>query len=137
MSSGVFSILPENFFSPLATPNRRHYASVNLLYRDSRNNFGYAVEETKFEVSLTTFPVITISGFQQKYNAVTGDEIKKTALINVLRRLSSCKLISVESQDYADPDGLIQLYPSIPLTIGREALDEAIALLENKDEERQ
>jgi len=136
MSSGVFSILPENFFSPLATPNRRHYASVNLLYRDSRNNFGYAVEETKFEVSLTTFPVITISGFQQKYNAVTGDEIKKTALINVLRRLSSCKLISVESQDYADPDGLIQLYPSIPLTIGREALDEAIALLENKDEEK-
>jgi len=30
--SGVFSILPENFFSPLATPNRQHYAALLVLY---------------------------------------------------------------------------------------------------------
>jgi len=66
---------------------------------------------------------------------MTGEEIKKTALINVLRRLSSCKLISVESQDYADPEGIIQLYPSIPLSIDRTALDEAVALLGDKSDD--
>jgi len=90
-------------------------------------------EDKKLEVTLTTFPIITIVDFQQKYNAITGDEIKKTALINVLRRLSSCKLISVDAHDYSDPEGIIKLYPSIPLSIGREALDEAIVLLANKD----
>jgi len=90
-------------------------------------------EDKKLEVTLTTFPVITVVDFQQKYNALTGDEIKKTALINILRRLSSCKLISVDAQDYSDPEGQIKLYPSIPLSIGREALDEAIALLTSKE----
>ncbi|MDR1785788.1 MAG: DUF5716 family protein [Spirochaetaceae bacterium] len=31
-SQGVFSVLPENFFSPLASPNRRHYAALLVLY---------------------------------------------------------------------------------------------------------
>ena len=90
-------------------------------------------EDKKLEVTLTTFPSITVADFQQKYNAVTGDEIKKTSLINVLRRLSSCKLISIDSQDYADPEALIKLYPSIPLSIGRDALDEAVALLAERE----
>jgi len=38
----------------------------------------------------------------------------------------------VESQDYADPEGIIQLYPSIPLSIDRDALNEAVALLGDK-----
>ncbi|MCL2806234.1 MAG: DUF4194 domain-containing protein [Treponema sp.] len=90
-------------------------------------------EDKKLEVTLTAFPIITIVDFQQKYNAITGDEIKKTALINVLRRLSSCKLISVDAHDYSDPEGIIKLYPSIPLSIGRDVLDEAIVLLANKE----
>jgi len=90
-------------------------------------------EDKKLEVKTAAFNVISIVDFQQKYNAVTGDEIKKTALINVLRRLSSCKLISVDSHDYADPEAQIKLYPSIPFSIGREALDEALALMENKE----
>jgi hypothetical protein len=89
-------------------------------------------EDKKLEVTLTKFPMVTVRDFQDKYNAMTGEEIKKTALINVLRRLSSCKLISVESQDYADPEGIIQLYPSIPLSIDRNALDESAALLGDK-----
>jgi hypothetical protein len=89
-------------------------------------------EDKKLEVSLTKFPVVSVRDFQDKYNAMTGEEIKKTALTNVLRRLSSCKLISVESHDYADPEGIIQLYPSIPLSIDRNALDAAVAMLENK-----
>ena len=94
-------------------------------------------EDKKLEVSLTAFPIVTIADFQQKYNAMTGEDIKKTALVNVLRRLVSCKLIGLESKDYADPEGLIQLYPSIPLSINRDALDEGIALLKRgeKDEE--
>jgi hypothetical protein len=89
-------------------------------------------EDKKIEVSLTSFPVVTISDFQQKYNAMTGNEIRKTALINVIRRLSSCKLIAVDTQDYADPEGLIILYPSIPLSIDRDGIDEAVSYLQNR-----
>ncbi|MDR1625390.1 MAG: DUF5716 family protein [Spirochaetia bacterium] len=31
-NSGVFATLPENFFSPLASPNREHYAALLVLY---------------------------------------------------------------------------------------------------------
>ena len=89
-------------------------------------------EDKKLEITLTKFPVVTVRDFQDKYNAMTGEEIKKTALIKVLTRLSSCKLISVESQDYADSEAIVQLYPSIPLSIERGALDEAVALLGNR-----
>ena len=91
-------------------------------------------DEKILEVSLTKFHTISVREFQDKYNAMTGDEIKKTALIRVLTKLSSCKLISVESREYADPEGIIQLYPSIPLSIDRKALDTAIAILENKSD---
>ncbi|MCL2444135.1 MAG: DUF4194 domain-containing protein [Treponema sp.] len=90
-------------------------------------------EDKKLEPIITTFPVITVSDFQQKFNALTGEEIRKTALNNVLRRLSSCKLIAIDTNDYANPDGLIKLYPSIPLSIGRDTLDEALLLLANKE----
>jgi len=89
-------------------------------------------EDKKLEVTLTKFPVITVRDFQDKYNAMTGEEINKTTLKKVLGKLSSCKLISVESQDYTDPEGIIQLYPSIPLSIDRNALDTAVALLGEK-----
>ena len=91
-------------------------------------------EEKRIEVTLTKFPVISVREFQDKYNAMSGEEIKKTALIKVLTRLSSCKLISVEGYDYSDPEGIIQLYPSIPLSIDRDALDTALAVLGNKEE---
>ena len=94
---------------------------LRLLYEDKR-----------LEVSLTRFPVISVRDFQDKYNAMTGEEIKKTILIKVLTRLSSCKLISLEARDYADPEGIIQLYPSISMSIDRNALDTAMALIENK-----
>lgn len=91
-------------------------------------------DEKKNEVSLTKFPILTIRDFQDKYNAMTGEEIKKTALIKVLTRLSSCKLIIIDSHDYSDPEGFIQLLPSIPLSIDRDALDTALSILENKDD---
>jgi hypothetical protein len=91
-------------------------------------------EDKKLEVTLTKFPIVSVRDFQDKYNAMTGDEIKKTILIKVLTRLSSCKLISVESNDYSDPESIIQLYPSIPLSIDRNTLDAAMAVMENKEE---
>ena len=91
-------------------------------------------EDKKLEVFLTQFPVVTIRDFQDKYNAMTGVDIKKTALNKVLSRLSSCKLVSVDSQDYTDPEGIIQLYPSIPLSIDRNALDEALSVLETLED---
>jgi len=91
-------------------------------------------EDKKLEVSLTKFPYVTIRDFQDKFNAMTGEDIKKTALIKVLTRLSSCKLVSVETRDYADPEGIIQLYPSIPLSMDRNSLDEAVAFLSNAEE---
>ena len=90
-------------------------------------------EDKKLEVSLTKFPVVSVRDFQDKYNAMTGEEIKKTALIKVLTRLSSCKLVSIESNDYADPEAIIQLYPSIPMSIDRNSLDSAMAILEYRD----
>jgi hypothetical protein len=92
-------------------------------------------EDKKLEVSLTKFPIVSVRDFQDKYNAMTGEEIKKTALGRVLSRLSSCKLVSVESGDYTDPEGIIQLYPSIPLSIDRNALDIAVSALEDKAED--
>lgn len=91
-------------------------------------------EDKKLEVSLTAFPALSVADFQQKYNAMTGDEIKKTALVNVLRRLASCKLIGLESKECADPEGIIQLYPSIPLCVNRDALDEGIAFLKRAEQ---
>jgi hypothetical protein len=90
-------------------------------------------EDKKREVSLTVFPVVSIADFQQKYNAMTCEDIKKTALVNVLRRLVSCKLIGLESKDYADPEAILQLYPSIPLSVNRGALDEGIAFLTQRE----
>jgi hypothetical protein len=92
-------------------------------------------EDKKLEVTLNKFPMVTVRDFQDKYNAMTGDDINKTTLKKVLVKLSSCKLISVESQDYTDPEGIIQLYPSIPISIDRNALDNAIALLGDKSED--
>ena len=89
-------------------------------------------EDKRLEVKLTKFPVISVRDFQDKYNAMTGEEIKKTILEKVLSRLSSCKLISVEGRDYTNPEGIIQLYPSIPMSIDRNALDTAIAVLEDR-----
>jgi hypothetical protein len=42
-------------------------------------------------------------------------------------------LIALDSPDYADPEGLIRLYPSIPLSMDRNALDEAVAFLQNRE----
>jgi hypothetical protein len=89
-------------------------------------------EDKKAEVTLTRFPVATVAEFKQKYNAATGGELKKTSLNAILSRLSGCRLIGIAGGDVTDEDALLELYPSIPMSIGREALDAAISELDTK-----
>ncbi len=42
--TGIFETLPENFFSPLASPNRRHYAALLGLYWRTFQEFPRGVE---------------------------------------------------------------------------------------------
>ena len=110
--------------------NNRLYFSNDEIY--SALVLRRLYEDKRQEVTLTKFPVVTVREFQEKYNALVGDEIKKTPLVKVLKRLSTCKLVSIESKDYTDSEAIMQLYPSIPISIDRNALDSAEAILKNK-----
>jgi hypothetical protein len=90
-------------------------------------------EEKRVELSLTAFPVVTVFDFVQKYNVMVGDEIKKTRLIEVLRRLQAHKLIGVDSQDLSDMDALIILYPSLAMSVDRDSIDELLSSLAHKE----
>jgi hypothetical protein len=92
-------------------------------------------EEKRVEISLTAFPVVTVFDFVQKYNVMVGDEIKKTRLIEVLRRLQSHKLVGLDSPDLSDMDGLIILYPSLAMSVDRDSIDELLASLAHKGKE--
>jgi hypothetical protein len=89
-------------------------------------------EEKRIEISLASFPTVTISGFVQRYNAMVEDDIKKTHLLSVLRRLQGFKLIEVNSPDLSDMESLIILYPSIALAVDRDSVDELAASLKRK-----
>ncbi|MDR3148051.1 MAG: DUF4194 domain-containing protein [Treponema sp.] len=90
-------------------------------------------EEKRVELSLTAFPTITVFDFVQRYNVLVGDEIKKTRLVEVLRRLQSHKLIEVDSRDPSDAEGLIILYPSLAMSVDRDSIDELLRSLSRKD----
>jgi hypothetical protein len=92
-------------------------------------------EEKRAELSLTAFPTVTVFDFVQKYNVMVGDEIKKTRLIEVLRRLQSHKLVEVDSQELSDPDALIILYPSLAMSVDRDSIDELLSSLSHKEKE--
>ena len=98
--------------------------ALRLLYEEKRN-----------ETTLTKFPVITIGDFLEKFKGLAGGEgMNKTTQIRVFSRLSSCKLIFIEGNDYLNPDLIMQLYPSIPMSIDRNALDAAMEYLDLEDE---
>jgi hypothetical protein len=89
-------------------------------------------EEKRVELSLAAFPTVTVFDFVQKYNVMVGDEIKKTRLIEVLRRLQAHKLVEVDSQDLSDMEGIIILYPSLAMSVDRDSIDELLASLAHK-----
>ncbi|MDR1430317.1 MAG: DUF4194 domain-containing protein [Spirochaetaceae bacterium] len=86
-------------------------------------------EEKRTELSLTAFPTVTVFDFVQRYNVMTGDEIKKTRLIEVLRRLQTHKLIDTDSRDISGGEGIIILYPSLAMSIDRDSIDDLLASL--------
>jgi hypothetical protein len=90
-------------------------------------------EEKRVELSLTAFPTVTVFDFIQKYNVMVGDEIKKTRLIDVLRRLQSHKLIEADSQDLSDGEGIIILYPSLAMSVDRDSIDELMTSLSPRE----
>jgi hypothetical protein len=90
-------------------------------------------EEKRVELSLTSFPSITVFDFVQRYNVLVGDEIKKTRLVEVLRRLQSHKLIEVDSRDPSDAEGMIILYPSLAMSVDRDSVDELLQSLSRRE----
>jgi hypothetical protein len=89
--------------------------TFRLLYEDKRR-----------EVYLTNFPTVTIFDFVRKYEGITGGTLKKTRLTEILRRLSAYKLIGVHSEDIANMDGVILLYPSIAVSVSLDSIEELL-----------
>ncbi|MDR0669817.1 MAG: DUF4194 domain-containing protein [Treponema sp.] len=90
-------------------------------------------EEKRLELSLTAFPSITVFDFVQRYNVLVGDEIRKTRLVEVLRRLQSHKLIEIDSRDPSDAEGMIILYPSLAMSVDRDSIDELLQSLSRRE----
>jgi hypothetical protein len=90
-------------------------------------------EEKRAELSLTAFPSITVFDFIQRYNVLVGDEIRKTRLVEVLRRLQSHKLIETDSRDPSGAEGLIILYPSLAMSVDRDSIDELLQSLSRRE----
>jgi hypothetical protein len=93
-------------------------------------------EEKRTELSLAAFPTVTVFDFVQRYNVMVGEEIKKTRLVEVLRRLQTHKLIDTDSRDLSDGEGIIILYPSLAMSLDRDGIDELLASLSRKEKSR-
>jgi hypothetical protein len=91
--------------------------------------FRLLYEEKRTELSLTSFPAVTVLDFTQKYEAMTNGSLKKTRLEEILRRLQSHKLIEVLSSDLSDAEGLLVLYPSLAISVNKDSIDELLGVL--------
>jgi hypothetical protein len=95
--------------------------------------FRLLYEEKRTELSLTSFPSVTVLDFVEKYNAMTNGSLKKTRLEEILRRLQSHKLIEVLSSDVTDAEGLVVLYPALAVSVGRDSIDELLGSLVSRE----
>jgi hypothetical protein len=99
---------------------------LNLEETCALLTFRLLYEEKRTEVYLTSFPTVTIFDFVRKYEGITGGTLKKTRLTEMLRRLSAYKLIGVHSEDLADMDSVILLYPSIAVSVSLDSIEELL-----------
>jgi hypothetical protein len=83
-------------------------------------------EEKRTELTLARYPSVRTFDFAQRYRAITGDDIKKTRLSEILRKFAAWRLIDVPSEP-TDPEGIIVLYPSLALTLDQAGIDEILA----------
>ncbi|MDR2741326.1 MAG: DUF4194 domain-containing protein [Treponema sp.] len=91
--------------------------------------FRLLYEEKRTELSLTSFPSVTVLDFTQRYDAMTNGNLKKTRLEEILRRLQAHKLIEVLSSDLSDVEGLIVLYPSLAISVNKDSIDDLLSTL--------
>ncbi|MDR3343563.1 MAG: DUF4194 domain-containing protein [Treponema sp.] len=93
--------------------------------------FRLLYEEKRTELFLSAFPTVTVLDFVHRYNAMVHEELKKTRLKEILRRLQAYKLIEVPS-DPTDMDGIILLYPSLAISVDRDSINELLAVMSSK-----
>jgi hypothetical protein len=96
--------------------------------------FRLLYEERRAELSLSAFPTVTVFDFLQKYGAMVDDQLRKTRLAEVLRRLQTHKLIEITSSDPTEMEGMIILYPSLAFSVDKDSIDELVASLAPKEE---
>lgn len=87
-------------------------------------------EEKRVELSLSRFPSVRIFDFVQRYRAVTGLDLKKTRLAEILRSFARWRLVEA-SGDLDDPETPLALLPSIAMTLDQEGVDEIAGALGN------
>ncbi len=78
-------------------------------------------EEKRNEISLLDFPVTTVGDIIEKYRALTGGQMKKTRLADILRRLTRLKLIRPLKADLIG-DTQVLLYPSLAMALDNTAV---------------
>jgi hypothetical protein len=97
--------------------------------------FRLLYEEKRTELSLSAFPTVTVFDFVQKYNAMVNDQLRKTRLVEILKRLQTHKLIEITSSEPSDMEGMLILYPSLAISVDRDSVNELIASLAGKGED--
>jgi hypothetical protein len=99
--------------------------------------FRLLYEEKRTELTLASFPTVTGFDFSERYKTMTGVELPKTRVADLLRRLKAHKLIDVNGNDPADKEGIIVLYPSLALTINKDSIDELLSSVTQSTEQTQ
>ncbi len=84
---------------------------VRLIYEEKRN-----------EISLLEFPAASVAEIHEKYRDFTGNQLKKTRLSDILRRLSNLKLIRPDGMDISS-DTQVMMYPSLALALDSAAVN--------------
>lgn len=86
-------------------------------------------EERRNEVSLTDYPSVTVFDFVERYKALTEGDLKKTRLVELLRRFASFKLIRPPREEI-DPDGQLVLYPSLAVVLDQDGIEEILSFIQ-------
>lgn len=93
-------------------------------------------EEKRTEISLAKYPSTLVLDFLQRYRALTDRDLAKTRISDILKKLSSHRLIDVGA-DASDPDGIIILYPSLALALDHAAIEEIGEAIKSEEQIRQ
>jgi hypothetical protein len=74
--SGVFSVLPEKFFSPLASPNREHYAALLVLFYRLWEENARGIDREYLLQRFTEYAALHRSGFSEEAEEAADENSK-------------------------------------------------------------